>query len=302
MMSSDVELNPGPRQPKYPCQICHKVVTWKTRGVACDDCSKWYHTDFMHMPTQIYESLKNLSWHCINCGLPNFSTNLFESINLESTNSFPILDKTNDSETPASPGPPKHCSSPVKPKHPNINKYNNIKVLNINFQSIKNKKEELWNLVDTSDPDIIFGTETWLNNNITSSEIFPSDMNYYVVRKEGEDGYGGVLIAITKNFIFEAITVKQKVQCQFLKIQLSNSKSLLIGCIYRPPSSNIDYARELQEAIRSVMKNNRSSVLWLSGDLNLPDIDWEANNITVSQNSKEINETYMEIIAENFLK
>lgn len=65
-----------------------------------------------------------------------------------------------DSETPASPGPPKHCSSPVKPKHPNIKKYNNIKVLNINFQSIKNKKEELWNLVDTSDPDIIFGTET----------------------------------------------------------------------------------------------------------------------------------------------
>jgi hypothetical protein len=127
-------------------------------------------------------------------------------------------------------------------------------------------------------------------------------MNYYVVRKDREDGYGGVLIAITKNFIFEAITVKQKVQCQFLKIQLSNSKSLLIECIYRPLSSNIDYARELQEAIRSVMKNNKSSVLWLNGDFNLPDIDWEANNITVSQNSKEINETYMEIIAENFLK
>jgi hypothetical protein len=50
------------------------------------------------------------------------------------------------------------------------------------------------------------------------------------------------------------------------------------------------------------MKNNKSSVLWLNGDFNLPDIDWEANNITVSQNSKEINETYMEIIAENFLK
>jgi hypothetical protein len=56
-----------------------------------------------------------------------------------------------------------HCSSPVKPKHPNIKKYNNIKVLSINFQSIKIKKEELWNLVDTSDPDIIFGTETILS-------------------------------------------------------------------------------------------------------------------------------------------
>ena len=149
---------------------------------------------------------------------------------------------------------------------------------------------------------IYFLVETWLNNNITNSEIFPSDMNYDVVRKDREDGYGGVLIAIKQNFIFEAITVKQNVECQFLKIQLSNCKSLLIGCIYRPPISNIDYARELQEAIRLVMKNNISSVLWLSGDFNLPDINLEANNITGSQNSKEINETYMEIIAENFLE
>jgi hypothetical protein len=41
-----------------------------------------------------------------------------------------------------------------------LKKYNNIKFLKRNFQSIKNKKEELWNLVDSSDPDIIFGTET----------------------------------------------------------------------------------------------------------------------------------------------
>lgn len=87
-------------------------------------------------------------------------------------------------------------------------------------------------------------------------------MNYDVVRNGREDGYGGVLIAIKNNFIFEAITVKQNVECQFLKIQFGNCKSLIIGCIYRPPSSNIEYARELQETIRSVMKNNRSSVLW----------------------------------------
>jgi exonuclease III len=81
-------------------------------------------------------------------------------------------------------------------------------VVCINFQSIKNKKEELWNLVDSSDPDIIFGTETWLNNNITNSEISPSDMNYDVVRNDRENSYSGVLIAFKKNFIFEAITLK----------------------------------------------------------------------------------------------
>lgn len=37
-ISSDIESNPGPRTPKYPCQVCTRAVTWKDRGVACDDC------------------------------------------------------------------------------------------------------------------------------------------------------------------------------------------------------------------------------------------------------------------------
>ena len=73
--ASDVELNPGPRTPKYPCQICSRAVTW----LLCDDRQQWYHADCMHMSTPVYMSLNNVSWHCVNCGMPNFSTSLFES-------------------------------------------------------------------------------------------------------------------------------------------------------------------------------------------------------------------------------
>lgn len=69
--ASDTEQNPGPRTPKYPCQICSKAVTWKQRGVACDDCEKWFHADCMHMSTPVYMALNNISWHCTNCGMPN---------------------------------------------------------------------------------------------------------------------------------------------------------------------------------------------------------------------------------------
>ena len=82
--SSNFELNPGPCQPKYPCQICNKAVTWKQKGViACDDCQQWYHAQCMHMNSKIYETLcnySNFSWHCDNCGMPNFSTSLFDHI------------------------------------------------------------------------------------------------------------------------------------------------------------------------------------------------------------------------------
>ena len=70
----------------------------------------------------------------------------------------------------------------------------NMKILNVNFQSVKNKKEEIGNLIDSVDPCVIIGTETWLNSRIHSSEIFPS--NYEVIRHNRQDGYGGVLLAI----------------------------------------------------------------------------------------------------------
>ena len=78
ILSSDTEVNPGPLQPKYPCQICEKAVTWKQRGVACNDCHHWYHVECMHMSTPVYLSLNNVSWHCTSFRMPNFSTSLFD--------------------------------------------------------------------------------------------------------------------------------------------------------------------------------------------------------------------------------
>ena len=49
------------------------------------------------------------------------------------------------------------------------------------------------NLTDTHNPDIIYGTESWLNPDILSSELFPS--GYSVYHHDREDGYGGVFIA-----------------------------------------------------------------------------------------------------------
>ena len=126
--------------------------------------------------------------------MPNFSTRLFESFILDSTeNSFNTLDSAVSSSV-SSLGLPVSCSSPMtqgtatKPKH----SFASMKILNVNFQPVKNKKEEIWNLIDSADPRVITGTDTWLNTGIHSSEIFPS--NYEVIRRDREDGYRGVLL------------------------------------------------------------------------------------------------------------
>jgi hypothetical protein len=51
--------------------------------------------------------------------------------------------------------------------------WNKFTILNLNFQSIKNKKAETLNIIDSYNPDIIIDTEKWLNDSVHNSEIFP---------------------------------------------------------------------------------------------------------------------------------
>ena len=124
-----------------------------------------------------------------------------------------------------SPGKPHACSSPIahqaKKGNSEIKIKNRIqrplKIVNINFQSIKKKKPELDILLDTTKPDVIIGTETWLDPTI-SYEYFPQDQ-YTVYRtdrppnKQGQS-HGGVLIAVTNEFLSnEAKELKTNWNC-----------------------------------------------------------------------------------------
>ena len=39
-----------------------------------------------------------------------------------------------------------------------------LRILNVNFQSVRRKGSQLEALIDATDPDIIMGTETWLDD------------------------------------------------------------------------------------------------------------------------------------------
>ena len=84
---------------------------------------------------------------------------------------------------------------------------------------------------------MIIGIETWLNNRIHSSEIFPS--NYEVIRHDREDGYGGVLLAIRRDYIFEKLDIDVKTESVFAKVTLDKNRTLIIGSLYRLSSSPV---------------------------------------------------------------
>ncbi|CAC5396554.1 unnamed protein product [Mytilus coruscus] len=93
-LSGDTELNPGPRTPKWPCGTCEKAVTWSQKAICCVTCNIWYHANCQGMPSLNYKCFhsSNLSWHCIQCGMPNFSSSIFDLSSLETSNSFDPLE------------------------------------------------------------------------------------------------------------------------------------------------------------------------------------------------------------------
>ena len=111
---------------------------------------------------------------------------------------------------------------------------------------------------------MIIGTETWLQKDISSSEIFPD--SYTVYRKDRKDGYEGILIALTSEYISEDIDIESDTESIFIKKSLLNNKSLITGSINRPPNSDNENMEKIKCAEDDITKNHISSVVWLGGD------------------------------------
>ena len=94
-----------------------------------------------------------------------------------------------------------HSSTPdnTKKSAKKSNTGSTLRIVNVNFQSIKTKQGQLYNMLDSIKPDIICGTETWIDNSIKDSQIFTPGYNIY--RNDRNVNGGGVLLAVRDNLI-----------------------------------------------------------------------------------------------------
>jgi hypothetical protein len=109
----------------------------------------------MGMNSAIYKALEpsNASWTSCQCGIPNFSTSLFESVIDESNNTYDSLRNqsvlSNTSLDNGNMGSPLHTSSPNHQANQRLKfpHNRNIRFATINFQSINAKKHSFWNFL-----------------------------------------------------------------------------------------------------------------------------------------------------------
>ena len=121
------------------------------------------------MPEAVFRALTNVSWICVSCGLPNFSTGLFDSTIPENTNSFKSISDSSinvDEEN----FDPTSTSSPIRyarrGSYGKRDTHHPLRILSLNCQSIKapGKKALLQNMIESTNADIVIGTESWLKN------------------------------------------------------------------------------------------------------------------------------------------
>ncbi|CAC5405349.1 unnamed protein product [Mytilus coruscus] len=53
---------------------------------------------------------------------------------------------------------------------------------------------------------------------------------------------------------------------------------------------------KVSNTAEEIFKENKSSILWLGGDLNLPDIDWTSNSVSGNKYSTQINNRFVDMV------
>ena len=143
ILCGDVQTNPGPRPPKYPCGVCSRAFRNGQAGIQCDNCDSWWHTQCIQMCTQAYAALQNpnVSWLCDHYGLPNFSSGLFTPSISESRNSFATLSDTSldTFSLTTELGSPIHASSPKTQRPPTKKGAPPLKVFSLNGNSVRGR-------------------------------------------------------------------------------------------------------------------------------------------------------------------
>ena len=128
--------------------------------------------------------------------------------------------------------------------------------------------------------DVICVNETWLNLNISNSEILHS--GFTIFRRDRSDRCGGgVLITINtasfkavKEFKPEAESELQQLKIIFAEIITLTGQRILFCFCYGPPNEDPSWMDVFDNFLHEVCDQFDNMVI--SGDFNLPDILWDS--------------------------
>ena len=138
-----------------------------------------------------------------------------------------------------------------------------LDLLQANCRSVLNKVLEFWNLVDTYNPYVIIGTESWLRGEINNAEVFRDD--YTTFRRERCTREGGVFICV-KNYM-DCRELWADEDFDMIAIEVKNRDPKLtweIVGIYRVPNDDMRVMERLAARTDYTGHSTKRSIFWVT--------------------------------------
>ena len=137
------------------------------------------------------------------------------------------------------------------------------------------KKASFVNFISDHSPNIVVGCESWLSPSISNSEIFSA--GYTVCRKDRGDGYGGVFIACQNVIVISKLNLDTNAKAVSCRVDQYESQPVIICSLYHSPNNGLIYMKALFDTLANIADNYPDSPIWIAGDINLPNVNWERN-------------------------
>ena len=317
LLSGQIESNPGPQPPSYPCKVCQDEVSDNDNAIMCNECNFWCHISCVGLPEEAYNHLvsnsNSFTWVCYICGCPNFHSSLFDNASLELSNSFSLLSESSDVIVTEPTEPT--TSTPIKGKNrtPKFNSpknrgKNSIKCMIVNCNGLKStEKQAIFRAaLDQHDPDLVLGCESKIDNSIATYSIFPD--NFDVYRNDRNKEGGGVFIAARDSIITSDMPnfhFSGNGEIIWANIEFANAKPLYLASFYgpHPLSQKKKAVDELTKQVSDIFSMNRGKKLpniIIGGDFNFPDISWDFWKTTNSRTTSA-HQKFLDFLMENSL-
>jgi hypothetical protein len=104
-------------------------------------------------------------------------------------------------------------------------------------------------------------------------------------------------VAVNNVYIVDTVKVKNTdVENIFVRIKMENRQALTVGAAYRPPSSGTDYMDRLCDNFSDIQQRFSNDTIWIGGDLNLPDINWQSGQVEGRQYPPAISNSFIDQI------
>ena len=127
--------------------------------------------------------------------------------------------------------------------------------------------QELCTAVNDMHANLVTIFHTW--NGKQSTSLGTAEETDQAVKAEGCSWF--------ESSVPEELKVDEDTDCEVVwaKVKIRSSSDLYIGSFYRPPDkTNLDYLQHLYSCIFCI-PTDKGAHLWLSGDFNLPGVDWQ---------------------------